>query len=74
MQLFYGFRQNTPGMTKAEAMQKAQLAFIEGRVGTALAEVSRGAKRGDGAKGSVAVNTTNHPYFWAPFILMGNWL
>ncbi len=74
MQLFYGYRQNTPGMTKAEAMQKAQQAFIEGKVGPALVEISRGAKRSDGATVSAGVNTTDHPYYWAPFILMGNWL
>ena len=74
MQLFYGFRQKHPGTTKAEAMQMAQRAFIEGRVGPALAEVSRRAKRADGAKSAAPVNTTDHPYFWAPFILMGNWL
>jgi CHAT domain-containing protein/Flp pilus assembly protein TadD len=74
MQLFYGFRQKNPGMTKAEAMQKAQQAFIEGKVGPALAEVSRGVTRTDGAKTVAAVTTTDHPYYWAPFILMGNWL
>jgi CHAT domain-containing protein len=74
MQLFYGYRQNTPGMTKTEAMRKAQLAFIEGKVGPALAEVRRSTKRKDAAKVSDTANTTNHPFFWAPFILMGNWL
>lgn len=44
MRLLYGLRQKNPGMTKAEAMQSAQLAFIEGRVGLALAEVSRGVR------------------------------
>ncbi|MCB4361422.1 CHAT domain-containing protein [Quatrionicoccus australiensis] len=73
MQLFYGIRQKNPGMTKAAAMQLAQLAFIEGRVGSALAEVSRGAKRREAGK-TAPVDATDHPYFWAPFILMGNWL
>ena len=73
MQLFYGFRQKAPGMTKAEAMQKAQAAFIEGKVGPALAEVSRGLVRA-GAASTPAATSSDHPYFWAPFILMGNWL
>ena len=73
IQLFYGFRQKNPGMTKAEAMQKAQAAFIDGKVGPALAEVSRGAIRA-GAGNTAAVSSTDHPYYWAPFILMGNWL
>ena len=38
----------------------------------ALDEVSRGLTR-TGA-GPAAAATTDHPYYWAPFILMGNWL
>jgi CHAT domain-containing protein/tetratricopeptide (TPR) repeat protein len=74
MQLFYGLRQKNPGMTKAEAMQKAQLAFIKGQVGPALAEVSRGVRHDAQGEQIARVTTTDHPYFWAPFILMGNWL
>ena len=74
MQLFYGFRQKNPGMTKAEAMQKAQLAFIKGEVGPALAEVNRGVRRDAQGEQIAQVTSTDHPYFWAPFILMGNWL
>lgn len=70
MQLFYGFRQQ--GMTKAEAIQQAQRAFIEGRVSAALAEVSRGPVRAGSS--APAATSTDHPYYWAPFILMGNWL
>ncbi len=72
MQLFYGLRQKNPGITKAEAMQRAQAAFIERRVAPALDEVSRGLTR-TGASPAAAA-TTDHPYYWAPFILMGNWL
>jgi CHAT domain-containing protein/tetratricopeptide (TPR) repeat protein len=72
MQLLYGYRQQNPGMTKAQAMQKAQLAFIEGKVEPALAAVSRGAPKI--AATPAPVTTTDHPYYWAPFILMGNWL
>ena len=72
MQLMYGYRQQNPGMTKAQAMQKAQLAFIEGKVEPALAAVSRGAPKI--AAAPAPVTTTDHPYYWAPFILMGNWL
>ncbi len=75
MQLFYGFRQQNPGMTKAQAMQMAQQAFIEGKVPSSLEQVRRGARVAGAEQTPVkAVTTTDHPYYWAPFILMGNWL
>ena len=43
------------GLTKAEALQQAQLSLL----------------RGDG---KAATASYSHPYYWAPFILMGNWL
>ncbi|MEW6499034.1 MAG: CHAT domain-containing protein, partial [Cyanobacteriota bacterium] len=64
----------TPGVTKAEALRQAQVALI-GEEGTTSA-ASRGIE--------VVTNTetlsrpTNtpfaHPYYWAPFILIGNGL
>jgi CHAT domain-containing protein len=71
MQLFYGIRNSRPGITKAEALQQAQAAFIEGRVAKMLSEVRRGFDDSEPPPPGV---TTNHPYYWAPFILMGNWL
>jgi CHAT domain-containing protein len=62
MQNFYRLRESGR-LTKAEALRQAQLALIGAR-GTA--ETGGGAA---GAKSAYA-----HPYFWAPFILMGNWL
>ena len=52
-QLISGFYENlkTPELTKAQALQKAQVAMIE-------------------SDDFVAV----HPYRWAPFTLIGNWL
>jgi CHAT domain-containing protein len=43
------------------------------RIGPALSKVSRGGVRhADGSKTAVAVTSTDHPSYWAPFILMGN--
>ena len=39
----------TPTVTKAQALQNAQLTLINS-------------------------NNRNHPYYWAPFLLLGNWL
>jgi CHAT domain-containing protein len=41
------YRQLDAGVTKAQALQRAQLAIL--------------AKE-------------NRPYFWAPYVLLGNWL
>jgi CHAT domain-containing protein len=49
MKRFYRLRKEQPEITKAGALQKAQIAFIRSR-------------------------KYSHPFFWAPFILMGNWL
>ncbi len=69
MQMFYHIRQSNPGMTKAEALQQTQQAFIKGQV---VLEAKLNPQRVDAAaKGKI---TTEHPYYWAPFILMGNWL
>lgn len=54
-----------PEMNKAEALRQAQLAL--------LGEPDKAA----GAKPTRAVNAASkrfaHPYFWSPFILIGNW-
>lgn len=52
MREFYSLREQ--GMTKAEALQQAQLSLLNG---TFISE--------DG-------HDYTHPYFWAPFILIGN--
>jgi CHAT domain-containing protein/lipopolysaccharide biosynthesis regulator YciM len=54
MQQFYGLHETGHGISKAEALQRAQLALLEGQ--------------GTRDRSSFA-----HPYFWAPFILIGNW-
>ena len=74
---FYQFRENNlseDNLSKAKALQKAQLHFIKGHVARdKTSQDNRGVSR-------YAVDTeshndsTKHPYYWAPFILMGNWL
>jgi CHAT domain-containing protein len=58
MQTFYRIRQSRPGITKAEAVRLAQVELLSGRRDTA----------------PPAGGALRHPFFWAPFILMGNWL
>jgi CHAT domain-containing protein/tetratricopeptide (TPR) repeat protein len=57
MQRFYAARGETRQMSKAAAMQQAQLDLLQGRV----------------RANNPAVDL-RHPHYWAPFVLMGNWL
>ena len=70
------------GITKADALRQTQAEFIGGRLNensAPLAIVTRG-EAATSESENVNVNPSanfpgySHPYFWAPFILMGNWL
>ncbi len=62
-------------MTKAEALQKAQIEMI--KKGTTATGQARGdsfkISNAAGAQTAIARNLS-HPYYWAPFILIGNGL
>ena len=79
MQRFYALREQQH-LTKAEALRQVQLAFLDGSVNQASLM---------GLQSAFAPETTtstslpwratstapySHPFFWAPFILIGNWL
>jgi len=49
-------------MTKAEALRKAQLDLLQGKI----------LPQADFTNPN-APTTFSHPYYWAPFVLMGNW-
>ena len=73
MREFYSLRQSKPGRTKAEALQQAQLALLKGSVKPPDAW-----KEGRGFGNILNLGADRkpafaHPYFWAPFILIGNW-
>lgn len=54
MSNFYRLKKENPKLTKAEALQKAQIEMIRG----------------------TAANTKPrfaHPYYWSPFVMLGNW-
>ena len=65
---FYEFRQ-VRGMSKVQALRAVKRAFINGDDAiTADLAHARGNSTGDSRDEELA-----HPYYWAPFILMGNW-
>jgi CHAT domain-containing protein len=81
MREFYRLRLSKPELTKAEALRRAQLALLRGELKSS--EVKK-----TGAKRAVLVGVVTkesssfkaepnapyaHPYYWAPFILIGNW-
>lgn len=71
MESFYRLR-DARGLTKAEALREAQVQMLRADVAAApVAE--RGMKAATGEPPRPA-GRYSHPFFWAPFILMGNWL
>jgi len=57
MSEFYRLRKTNPRLTKSQALQMAQKEMIDGKLLSPDAKTQR----------------YSHPYYWAPFILIGNW-
>lgn len=80
MQEFYRVREAKAGTTKAEALRQAQIKLLRGEAQAAKLEEK---DRGLGLKKDASVKQQPftpdpkqpyaHPYYWAPFILIGNW-
>ncbi len=81
---FYRLRETEDGILKAEALRQAQLLLLTGKVKGSGSVERRGSRLANedsaamaaGAK-SFTVDPTKpfaHPHYWAPFILIGNWL
>lgn len=68
------------GMTKAQALQETQKALITGNYGTVGGRRSDIEVRLDGHDGqlgqarALSTDKLSHPYYWSPFILIGNGL
>jgi CHAT domain-containing protein len=80
---FYRRRQIGRGMTKAAALRQAQLALLRGEgIGAELAKRSSRSSepvKPEGKEKDALLYKPDpkrpnaHPYYWAPFILFGNW-
>lgn len=78
--LMASFYKNLRTMTKVEALRQAQLELIKGQASSDL--LARRGVGGIGKLGEVPESkpvspaplsvSTSHPYFWAPFILVGD--
>ena len=77
MALFYKLR-NEQKLNKAKALRKVQLMFISGAQGADVhARENRGVAAADEDEGGFTPSPEApyaHPFYWAPFILMGNYL
>ena len=81
MSEFYRLRKENPKMTKAEAMQKVQKAFVTGELKPSEEYIEKLSKYFDAKNNSSDESTFKfdkhapfaHPYFWSPFVLIGNW-
>ncbi|HSB28759.1 MAG TPA: CHAT domain-containing protein, partial [Pyrinomonadaceae bacterium] len=82
MQQFYRLREEKMGVTKAEALRLAQLRLLKGSNVSAASTNSQrsSAPVQTGPSTSAAPPYKqdpnakySHPYYWAPFILIGNW-
>ena len=61
-------------VTKVEALREAQLDLLQGKVAPQSATSGRGFAGAQNESGSQATAAGYaHPYYWAPFVLMGNW-
>ena len=74
MEAFYRARRR-PGATKASALREAQLALLQGIGKSANGGTERGLKipAPGGTFSAPADAPYAHPFYWAPFILIGNW-
>jgi CHAT domain-containing protein len=87
MQRIYALREGER-LNKAEALRRAQLELLQGKLGVPPSDQAATGARGQvlrlgacspsGAQAPPYVpdpaKPYAHPYYWAPFILMGNWL
>jgi len=80
MSEFYRLKKENPELTKAEAIRQAQLAMIEGRLKPTAKEEKNRAELVGGVQGANGksfmfdrAKPFAHPYYWSPFVLIGNW-
>lgn len=61
-------------LDKAQALRRAQIAMLRGIPAPTVDLTARGAAGLDEPVDQQQPITSRHPYYWSPYILMGNWL
>jgi CHAT domain-containing protein/tetratricopeptide (TPR) repeat protein len=73
---FYRLRKENPKWTKAKALQQAQLSMLNGKLNLPTEDCQNRAKL-VGTNNQTTVEDKckifSHPFYWSPFILIGNW-
>ena len=67
MSKFYRLKKEKPNLTKAEALQLAQIEMIQGDSKTSRPKASQNGFVFDQNRRYA------HPYYWSPFVIFGNW-
>jgi CHAT domain-containing protein/Tfp pilus assembly protein PilF len=70
---FYARWVKEPAIGKAEALRQAQLALLRGATPAPHAGTGRGVQIADQDATSLPTTSYAHPYYWAPFVLIGNY-
>jgi CHAT domain-containing protein len=74
MREFYRIRETNPAMTKLDALRQAQLEMLRGKSAASRSSQRALVHETVGSPSAPQPQDFRHPYFWAPFFLMGNWL
>jgi CHAT domain-containing protein len=72
VELMRAFYRNLKSMTKAEALQKAQIDLMKSSIRFHAERGPGGLTRSADDQPDMEIDCS-HPFFWAPFILVGDW-
>jgi CHAT domain-containing protein len=70
---FYSRWLKDPSSGKAEALRQAQLALLKGPAASPDGRSQRGFETVGGPAASAPETGYSHPFYWAPFVLIGNY-